>query len=178
LDCFNPQSNFFLRLHISSPNASDRILSAHKIRSATTCFTPTARRSVRFPSNPEAGMLETRRVFVLAMAAAAGFLAAEDGWPFAQYPPTPPPPPRPAETPNPAEIHSNPQATAAAKRAWLQQNEKEFREGVERLYQLTGQLREELQKTTTTEVFSVRMVKKTEEIEKLAKLLKNRAKGG
>ena len=120
-------------------------------------------------------MLETRRVLVLAMAAAAGFLAGEDGWPFAQYPPTPPPP---AETPNPAEIHSNPQATAAAKRAWLQHNEKEFREGVERLYQLTGELREELQKTTTTEVFAVRMVKKTEEIEKLAKLLKNRAKGG
>jgi len=177
LDWFNPQYNCFLSLHISYPNASDGILGSHKIRSATTCFTATASRSVRFPSNPEADMIETRRVFVLAMAAAAGFLAAEDGWLFAQYPPTPPPP-RPAETPNPAEIHSNPQATAAAKRAWLQQNEKEFREGVERLYQLTGELREELQKTTTTEVFSVRMVKKTEEIEKLAKLLKNRAKGG
>jgi len=49
---------------------------------------------------------------------------------------------------------------------------------LERLYQLTGELREELQKTTTTEVFSIRRVKKTEEIEKLAKLLKNRAKGG
>jgi len=178
LDWFNPQYNCFLSLHISYPNASDGILGSHKIRSATTCFTATASRSVRFPSNPETDMIETRRVFVLAMAAAAGFLAAEDGWLFAQYPPTPPPPPRPAETPNPAEIHSNPQATAAAKRAWLQQNEKEFREGVERLYQLTGELREELQKTTTTEVFSVRLVKKTEEIEKLAKLLKNRAKGG
>src|SRR5438105_10536644 len=104
-------------------------------------------------------MPDTRRGFVIAMAAAVCSTSAEDGWPFAQYPPTPPPPPRPAETPNPAEIHSNPQATAAAKRAWLQQNEKEFREGVERLYRLTGQLREELQKTTTTEVFSVRMVK-------------------
>jgi len=27
----------------------------------------------------------------MAMAAAAGFLAAEDAWPFARYPPTPPP---------------------------------------------------------------------------------------
>ncbi len=36
-------------------------------------------------------MRETRRDFVMAMAAAAGFLAAEDAWPFAQYPPTPPP---------------------------------------------------------------------------------------
>ncbi len=123
-------------------------------------------------------MLETRRVFVMTMAAAAGVLAAEDGWAFTQYPPTPPPPPKPGVTPNPAEIHANPQATAATKRATLRQNEKEFREGVERLYQLTGELREEVQKTTTTEVLSVRMVKKTEEIEKLAKLLKNRAKGG
>ena len=67
---------------------------------------------------------------------------------------------------------------AAAKRARMQQDEKEFREGVERLYQLSGELREEVQKTATTEVLSVRMVKKTEEIEKLAKLLKNKAKGG
>ena len=78
----------------------------------------------------------------------------------------------------PAEIHANPQAAAAAKRARLQQNEKEFREGVDRLYQLTGELREEVQKTPTTDVLSMRMVKKTEEIEKLAKVLKAKAKGG
>ena len=116
-------------------------------------------------------MLETRRVFVLAMAGAAGFLAAEEGRLFGQYPPTPPPPPQPAETPNPAEMHSDPRATAAARRARMQQNEKE-------LYQSTSELREEVQKTTTTEVLSVHMVKKTEGIEKLAKLLKNKAKGG
>jgi acyl-CoA reductase-like NAD-dependent aldehyde dehydrogenase len=123
-------------------------------------------------------MLETRRMFVLAIVRAAGLLAAEEGRLFAQYPPTPPPPPRPAEIPNPAEMHSNPRAIAAAKRARMQQDEKEFREGVERLYQLASELREEIQKTTTTEVLSVRMVKRTEEIEKLAKILKNKAKGG
>ncbi len=122
-------------------------------------------------------MLETRRTFVMAVAA-AGSMAVTDALLFAQRPIIPPPPPKPAQTPNPAEVHSNPQAIAAAKRAMLRQNEKEFREGVERLYQLTGELREEVQKTTTTEVLSVRMVKKTEEIEKLAKLLKNKAKGG
>jgi acyl-CoA reductase-like NAD-dependent aldehyde dehydrogenase len=123
-------------------------------------------------------MHETRRGFFMVMAAAASVLAAEDGWVLAQYPPTPPPPPKPAETPNPAEIHANPQAAAAAKRAMLQQNEKEFREGVERLYQLISELREEVQKTATTDVLSIRMVKKTEEIEKLAKVLKAKAKGG
>src|SRR5438132_11390933 len=91
-------------------------------------------------------MPDTRRGIVIAMTAAACLTSAELGWPLAQYPPTPPPPPKPAETPNPAEIHSNPQATAAAKRAFLQQNEKEFREGVERLYQLTSELHEEVQK--------------------------------
>lgn len=80
--------------------------------------------------------------------------------------------------PNPAENRTDPVAAAAAKRARLVQNEKEFREGVERLYQLASDLRDELQKTMTTDVLSVRMVKKTEEIEKLAKLLKSKAKGG
>jgi hypothetical protein len=49
---------------------------------------------------------------------------------------------------------------------------------VERLYQLTGELRDEVLKTTTADVLSVRMYKKTEEIEKLAKQLKAKAKGG
>lgn len=126
----------------------------------------------------EAHMRETRRMFFMTMAGVAGVLAAGEAWPSTQNPPTPPPPPQPAGVPNPAEIHTNPQAAAAAKRARLQQNEKEFREGVDRLFQLTNELREEVQKTTTTDVLSIRMVKKTEEIEKLAKILKAKAKGG
>jgi hypothetical protein len=65
----------------------------------------------------------------------------------------------------------------SVKKLQLAQNEKQFREGVERLYQLTGELREEVQQTPTASVLSVRMVKKTDEIEKLAKQLKNKAKG-
>lgn len=123
-------------------------------------------------------MRETRRGFMMAVAAVVGVLTAEKGWPLAQYPPTPPPPPQPAEIPNPAEIRSNQHASSAAKRVALRQNEKEFREGVERLFQLTSELRDEVRKITTTEVLSVRMVKKTEEIEKLSKMLKSKAKGG
>jgi hypothetical protein len=66
----------------------------------------------------------------------------------------------------------------AAKRAQLARNEKEFREGVERLYQLTSELREVVQQMPTSAVLSVPMVKKAEEIERLAKQLKNKAKGG
>jgi len=96
----------------------------------------------------------------------------------AQRPIIPPPKPAPAETQNPAQQEANSPEANAAKRAILLKNEKEFREGVERLYQLTADLRDEVQKTMTKDVFSLRMVKKTEEIEKLAKTLKTKAKGG
>lgn len=123
-------------------------------------------------------MRESRRKFFVSAALLSGVIAVPNGISFAQFPPTPPPKPKPAQMPNPAEIHSDPTATAAARRARLHQSEKEFREGVERLYELASDLRDELQKTTTTDVLSVRMVKKTEEIEKLAKHLKSKARGG
>jgi hypothetical protein len=65
----------------------------------------------------------------------------------------------------------------AAKRAQLAKNEKEFREGVERLYQLSNELRDEVRQTTTTKVLSIHMYKQTQEIENLAKQLKIKAKG-
>ena len=69
----------------------------------------------------------------------------------------------------------NPQA---AKRVMAAKNEKEFREGVEKLYQMATDLREELAHAPKMNVLSVAMYKKTEEIEKLAKQLKGKAKGG
>ena len=42
---------------------------------------------------------------------------------------------------------------------------------------MAGQLKEEVEKTMTTDVLSVRMYKKMEEIEKLAKQLKAKVKG-
>jgi len=48
---------------------------------------------------------------------------------------------------------------------------------VERLHQLTSELRDEVQKTVTSDVLSIGMYRKTEEIEKLAKQLKLKAKG-
>ncbi len=119
-------------------------------------------------------MHESRRAFFMSVAAAASALMPT--MLCAQRPIIPPPPPEPAEKRNPADVHSNPAATAAAKRALLLRNEKEFREGVERLYQLTSALRDELQKTATTDVFSLHIVKQTQEIEKLAKSLKSKAK--
>ncbi len=121
-------------------------------------------------------MRESRRSFVIGVAAAASVVGTMPTMLCVQRRIIPPPPPEPAEKGNPADVHSNPAASTAAKRALLLRNEKEFREGVERLYQLTSALREELQKTPTTDVFSLHIVKQTEEIEKLAKSLKSRAK--
>lgn len=121
-------------------------------------------------------MRKTRRDFFANAALLSASLALSREILPAQNPPTPPPKPEPGYTPNSAEIHSNSGEAAAARRARLLENEKEFRDGVERLYQLASRLRDELLKTPTTEVFSLRIVKQTEEIEKLAKRLKSWAK--
>lgn len=120
-------------------------------------------------------MVETRRNFFVSIAALSGYVAFPRAIFAAQNPPTPPPPPAPAQTPNAAESRPSP-AEAAAIRARLLQNEKEFREGVEHLYRLASGLRDELQKTQTANVFSLHIVKQTEAIEKLAKRLKSQAK--
>ena len=121
-------------------------------------------------------MRETRRNFFVNLAFLTGSLALTREISATQNPPTPPPPPAPAQIPNQTVDQPYPGDLAAAKRSLLLQNEKEFREGVERLYQLTSRLRDELQKTPTADIFSVRIVKETEEIEKLAKSLKSKAK--
>lgn len=126
-------------------------------------------------------MAEARRRFLIALTAAMSCFVAMRG--FAQEPKKrdspAPDPPQPAETLNPAEAAAAAarQNSQISKRAMLLQNEKEFRVGVNRLHQLVSDLKDELDRTTTTEVFSVQMYKKTEEIEKLAKQLKGRARG-
>lgn len=59
----------------------------------------------------------------------------------------------------------------------LRQREQEFRAGVEKLFQLTSALREELKTTTTTDVLSVKMYKRLQDVEKLAKQLEGQVKG-
>lgn len=124
-------------------------------------------------------MGETRRRFLMTLAAAATCSVASHDEVFAQVRNTKPfpTPPASAETQNPAEKDGAKPDSQSARRAALKQNEKEFRAGVDRLYQLASELKQDVDKTMTTEVFSVRMYKRTEEIEKVAKLLKGKAKG-
>src|SRR5580700_4584679 len=109
----------------------------------------------------------TRRRFLAAVAMAGGALATGQVM-LAQAPIPGDGPPRGMPTPPPAaepkdQGDASPVSNAsAAKRAQMLQQEKEFREGIERLYALSSELRDEVQKTPTLQVLSVRMYKKTE----------------
>jgi hypothetical protein len=59
----------------------------------------------------------------------------------------------------------------------LQANDKDIKKSVERLFQLASELKAEVDKTDSAQVLSLPMVRKAEEIEKLAKEIKSRAKG-
>jgi hypothetical protein len=113
-----------------------------------------------------------------AMARFANLLSAPQAAHTGERRPGLPSPPAPAD-PNAQDTDApkgvDPQT---AKRVMAAKNEKEFREGVEKLYEMATELRDELAQAPKMNVLSVRMYKKTEEIEKLAKLLKSKAKGG
>ena len=59
----------------------------------------------------------------------------------------------------------------------LTANEKEIKKNVEKLYELASELKTEVEKTDSVKVLSLSMLKKAEEIERLAKEIKSRAKG-
>lgn len=70
----------------------------------------------------------------------------------------------------------NPNRPSPEKRV-LEANEKDIKKKVEQLYQLAMELKAEVDKTDSSKVLSLTMVKKAEEIEKLARDIKNRSKG-
>ncbi len=118
-------------------------------------------------------MLKSRRSLLrmIAGVTAAFSIAASAGRgqdPF----PKPPSPIRPGEDePNP-----NPNAKSPIK-ARLEENQKDIKKDIEKLFDLASQLKEQVEKTDATAVLSLAMVKKAEEIEKLARQIKERAKG-
>lgn len=59
----------------------------------------------------------------------------------------------------------------------LMQKEKNIRKDVARLYDLAGKLRKQVSDTDSSEVLSVKMIRTAEEIEKLAKHIRNLARG-
>ena len=59
----------------------------------------------------------------------------------------------------------------------LEENQKDIKKKVEKLFELASQLKEEVEKTDSSKVLSLNLVRKAEEIEKLAKDIKNLSKG-
>ena len=70
-----------------------------------------------------------------------------------------------------------PPSPANSRKAALDENEKDIKKKVGKLFQLASELKDEVDKTDSAKVLSLAMVKKAEEIEKLAKEIKTRAKG-
>ena len=62
-------------------------------------------------------------------------------------------------------------------KAMLEANQKDIKKSVERLFHLASDLKAEVEKTDSVQVLSVPMLKKAEEIEKLAKSIRSRAIG-
>jgi hypothetical protein len=59
----------------------------------------------------------------------------------------------------------------------LEENDKDIKKKVEHLYQLAAELKDEVEKTDSSKVLSLNLMKKAEAIEKLARDIKNRSKG-
>jgi hypothetical protein len=62
-------------------------------------------------------------------------------------------------------------------KAMLAANQKNIKKDIERLFQLATELKAEVEKTDSVKMLSVAMLKKAEEIEKLAKEIRSRAVG-
>ena len=120
-------------------------------------------------------MLDTRRCFLKNLAGvSSSFLI------FQSSPPIPTPRRRtPVDPPAPAEKQDteNPVDTSRiTQRARLQAQEKEFRETMARLFAKVQDLKVQVDALHSSDIFSVAVFKQTQEIEKLAKQLKNYAR--
>jgi hypothetical protein len=120
----------------------------------------------------------SRRSLMLTLVAGAGALAAGRGLYSQPQHPTVEPRPSP-NTPDPAHpwgLGGHDDKSTKSKSIG-KQNQAEVRTGVEKLYVLISELKEQVEKSDANEVLSVAVVKKSQEIEKLAKHVKDLAKG-
>ncbi len=84
-----------------------------------------------------------------------------------------------AQNPGPPIHHTNPDTDLKVNsKDILKQNQKQIHDDVEQLYKLATELKDEVEKTDATNTLSLPMVQKAEQIEKLAKQVKNLTRGG
>ena len=116
--------------------------------------------------------METRRAF-LTSAVAVGVLLCPMALSLKGQSPTGQLPPQHGRESSDDEKPALPDA----EKKILEENDKDMKKKVERLYQLASELKEQVSKTDSSKVFSLDLMKKAEEIERLARDIKNRSKG-
>jgi len=87
------------------------------------------------------------------------------------------PGPAPQRPPSLKDKDDDPNSPKFDTKAILEANQKDIKKNVERLFQLASELKTEVEKTDSAHVLSLALLKKTEEIEKLAKDIRSRARG-
>lgn len=126
-------------------------------------------------------MLESRRRLMMTCLGAAGVIASQPLFAALQAPgvrPVPQPKASPnAPNPNYPPGFEGPQATGPDKKAMEREKQQEIKADVTQLYIMVSELKEQVDKTDATSTLSVSVVKKAQQIEKLAKQIKDMAKG-
>ena len=119
-------------------------------------------------------MSDTRRRFLTGLAGTGTLLLSSAGMLIGQSKPkTNPIPTDPTQEPDNTEVMPGKSATKAI----LEANEKDIKKSIEKLFQLASDLKAEVEKTDSSQVLSLSLVRKAEEIERLAHDIKARAKG-
>ena len=126
-------------------------------------------------------MRESRRRLLMTAVGAVGVLAARPflaAWQTPGVRPAPQPRPSPnAPNPNFPSGLDGPQATGPDKKAIDRQNQKEIKADVTKLYEMVSELKGQVEKTGSTSTLSLSVVKKPQQVEKLARHIKDLAKG-
>jgi hypothetical protein len=123
-------------------------------------------------------MIDTRRQLLRSAISLAAALSCSARLFSQQTHPPPQPLPSP-NAPNPAypQGMNGPGPTPPDQKTIDKQNQVQIRADVDRMYAMVSEMKQELGVTNTTTVLSVNFVKKAHEIEKLAKQVKELAKG-
>jgi hypothetical protein len=119
--------------------------------------------------------METRRNFLtgLAVVSACPALAALQS----QNPAAPAPPRNPANPGQTQTPDTDVPGLPSPDKKILETNDKDMKKKVEQLFELAKELKEQVENTDSTKVLSLNVLKKAEEIEKLAHDIRNRSKG-
>jgi hypothetical protein len=122
-------------------------------------------------------MLKSRRSLLKCVAGTAGTLVAAPWMYGALQHPQPMPSPNAPNNQNFPGGLNGPPVSSSGKPATNTMNGEQIAAMVQQLYKLAGELKEEVEHTNVAAVFPVTFVKKAQEIEKLAKRIKDRTKG-